>query len=930
MTAAANWSDVTRQILDGIDLAAEYRSMGLDISGKPAASGWVSCRVFGSDERSPSAGVNLTGDHPHKGRYKEFTGEGRNLSFFEFCALAGRFATWKDAREHYRKALKIKAPKSEKSAADRLAFRGFNEALVKSWAMSKPPVAYWAVRIAGGEIVGYPPDSQKFTCVALPVFGPHGVNDAPVGYVAYNKSGRDLPVFQGKGQPPRMVKIKSIEGSAAGWMNRYALANLEQAAVVWKVEGPSDMLALQSVIPEAYLRSHFVVTNSSGTLGLLSDDHLDLLAGKIINVLHDADRDGQAGAHKWAEALAYVAAEVRLVQLPYEVTESHGKDLRDWLNEGHTYDELLALAAAAPPVPRPVSAEGNGQPHRDPLAIDRMICQQLGLDVLGELPDRRIVVFSEAYGKTVQIANLNRLSKVDLLQICGEPARQYVFEGSFNDISPNQFHISRVREALGTLGGLEPVDEEMQLGQGVWRGRGEFESQLVLVGPGEAFVLEPGGAPVRVRRPRVAGLKIHLDAAKALQWYQPEQLGENLRLADDPEWCVEQVNATCKLFDNWYWENTTDVCAELMAGLILSTWVQSIWRWRPLVSITGPSDCGKTTLFETLETLFGPLSLLSSKSTEAGIRQSVANHSRVILCDEFESDRHRQGILEFFRTSSKGSKTLRGTTGQVSQAYGLRHICWVTAIELGMARAPDRNRFIAFEMAAPPKEARGRLSLPPEPQIASLGQRLLAIACRHGIAAEALSDVLKGTSIPGVHGRVVESLSIPCAMLAVVCGLDQQGAIDLMTRIFSEMETDPAQATKDEVTLLGEILSSTVRLGHGEESTVGQVLSDPTISGGLEALERVGVKVAYDNRYEIPKRIGVFFAQAPIARYLLKDTTWSTQSLSQILGRLPKAKKRQFACAGHHPWGVMVPYEYLQTQFLDDHQETQATLTPGF
>jgi len=921
----ATWQEVNRQILDAIDLEAEYKAMGLEITGGPSANGYAPCKVFGGNERSASAGVNLTGEHPLRGRYKSFTGECANLSFFEFCAMAGRFADWKEARDFYRKAAGIKSPakNAKKPVSDRLAVRDYNAALVRSWASHKPPIAEWAVRIAGGRIAGYPPTSQKFTCIVIPVFGAHGVEDDPCGWVGYNKSGRDLPVSQGKGKPVQMVKIKTIEGSIAGWMNHYALANLEQAEVVWKVEGPADMLALQSIFPKDLLGTHLVLTNSSGTLGVLPDDHLDLLAGKTVYVVHDADKDGQAGGEKWSEALSYTAQEVRHVRLPYEVDEKHGKDLRDWINEGHDYHELLTLAETAPIIAKPTETTEAGETvkqEKDQLARDRLICQTLRLDVLGELPDRSIKIFSEFHGKASVIENVNRLTRTDLIQICGPFARDYVFEGNGLEASPNQFHIIHVREAIAMLAGHESAGEDVECGQGIWQGKGEHSNHLVLVGPGEAIVVDSEFRTEKACKPRLAGLKVDLDAPKDVRWFNAKQFNEYLELAANTEWCVKQIDAACKLFDKWYWRSSPETCSTLMVGLVMASWIQSIWSWRPMVSITAGSDSGKSCLFELLESLFGQLAFLSAKSTEAGIRQRVDNHSRVILCDEFESDRHRKAILEFIRTGSRGNKTYRGTSGGNGSArgYGLRHICWVTAVEVGLARAPDRNRFIQLEIGAPPKHLRGKLSLPPEPEIRDLGQRLMVVAVRHAIAANELAGRLKANSFEGVHGRVVESFATPMSLLACAVGLDEQGAIDLMARYFSELEQDPSQATKDETDLLGDILSSTVSLGHGEEAAVGQILTNSnSYSGGLESIERAGVMIAYDSRHTQPKRLGLFLAHKAILRYLLKGTQWADQAIDQLLKRLPTAQKRQYACGGHRPWGIMLDWSWFEERYGD-------------
>lgn len=154
--------------------------------------------------------------------------------------------------------------------------------------------------------------------------------------------------------------------------------------VIWKTEGPTDMLTLLSLpLPE----NHRVVTNvfGAGESPNPSDGSklwiLERFRGKIVYVVHDCDAPGQMGAMRleklvnggfkmgWAHAIAMVAAEVRNVVLPYGIEATHGKDLRDWaldrmeLHESLglddetarkvTFSELLELAESAEIVPNP-------------------------------------------------------------------------------------------------------------------------------------------------------------------------------------------------------------------------------------------------------------------------------------------------------------------------------------------------------------------------------------------------------------------------------------------------------------------------------------------------------------------------------------------------------------------------------------------------
>lgn len=956
--ASDAWQQKTRQILDALDLRAEYISLGFDVCGTtPSGTGWIPCRCYGREDNTPSASICVAGKHPRKGRYKEFTGEARNLSFFEAAAITGRWEDWKAARVYYAHQTGVRLPRGPhpKSPEDGLEFRDWNEALVRSWCHKKPPIAHWAVRVCGGRIAGWPKPKKAnrpclYTVIALPIFGEQGVNDAPQGWVVWNQTGRYLTLPQGAGQPPRRVeKGISIGGSKAGWMGAYGLSRLEAADVVWVCEGPTDMLALMSAIPPELLQTHVVITNSNGTMELPRAAYVAMLAGKRVFVVHDADTPGQDGGIRWARAIADVAVECRHVVLPYEIDPNHGKDVRDFFNEGHTYAELLALAEASElvdgggGVPAPAGscgseavdsaeasgAEGGGAPPGpdgsglgDPLLGDRIILEALGLDVLGEHEDRRVEVFSEFMSKTDTIQSVSKVTFADLLQICGPVVRSKVHEA--NEEVPGMWHLRVVREAIAVTAGQRRLADNAARGRGAWLGD---DDAIVLVGAGEAAVWNGHTSLHRVTRPRACGLL--LDISSKEPWYDHDQLDSYLHQCDQ-EWAQGVVDELLDILGLWYWRQGPDV-AGVVAGLVLATWLQTIWEWRPLVSLTGESMCGKSDLFEVLSGLFGKLGKLATKSSEPGIRQAIGNKAIAMFIDEFESDAHRKRILELLRTSGKGAVQLRGTTNQKGMVYGLRHIMWVAAVEVGLERDPDRNRFVPLELNMPPKEQHGNITLPAQHVLTELGQKLLAVALVYARQARDIADRLKHHHFPNIPARVVENYSVPVAYLAAISGLSEDAACNgFLSSVFERLHGTNTAQISDQHDLMQSILASTVNLGGGQQATVGMLLTQPeAYSDAWDALARVGIGPMLNRDGKRPPGTSwvpdvLFISHGSVKRNLLARTKWEDQSIDQILLRLSGAERRQRVLAGSKPWGITIPWGVIRSEFLgsDEPQDT--------
>lgn len=347
-----DWQAHKAKILAGLNLRAEFEALGIDLHGEPGEDGWAPCRAIDRDDRQPSAAVNC-----RTGWYIDKGGVGLSLSFWDLAVALKRFPDWKAARDHYAAVAGVTIDgKAPRDPAEHLAFQPWSEALVALWCRHKPGVTPDAVREAGGRMARY---RDQYTVIALPIYGPGLLNAEPAGWVLWNSTGRELPIFS-RGKDGKTAttwkKMKTTGGSDSGIIGRHAVQRLTDPnadparQLIWKVEGPSDLLALWSVIPPEFRNRHLVLTNAGGATENPKSWMAGLFAGRHVATIGDADEPGQIGARKWATWAAKIAAEVRSIsasQLCFEVSENHGPDVRDWIAAGHDYTDLLAIVDEA-------------------------------------------------------------------------------------------------------------------------------------------------------------------------------------------------------------------------------------------------------------------------------------------------------------------------------------------------------------------------------------------------------------------------------------------------------------------------------------------------------------------------------------------------------------------------------------------------------
>lgn len=253
------------------------------------------------------------------------------------------------------KAAKGKAVVAKPQPSDQFRWLPWNESLTAIFCMRKRGIVATSLVALGAQFGSH----YGTTTIALPVRISTG---EIVGYTAASATGAKLIIEQ-KDDTGRVVSSESVSWKNVfpsgnigiiGTPNLFDAAAREGLTRIYKTEGPSDLLALVALLQptEAAWCNPCGAGENPEKFGWL----LKWMEGRQVVVIHDRDKAGVAGAigdpekgkPGFAGWAARVAREVRNVELPYAVTESKGRDLRDWIVEGGDVFGLEELIAEAP------------------------------------------------------------------------------------------------------------------------------------------------------------------------------------------------------------------------------------------------------------------------------------------------------------------------------------------------------------------------------------------------------------------------------------------------------------------------------------------------------------------------------------------------------------------------------------------------------
>jgi hypothetical protein len=349
INSSLEWQAIDREILSRIDLRREAEGLGVRFARSTCSpSGWLSCHSISREDSNPSAAVCLDSSSKNLGKYSD-RGDGKQcISFWELAVATRKFIDWRDARAHFASIAGIELPNRQSirkmPPTDQVAWRKVSEnaTVLPIWASHKPGITVEAAIRAGAQACYWPKQGPSFSCVGF-----RSQNQADwtkaTGVILYRQDGLDFP--EQFGLPAR--KTHTVGGSVDGWILVAEPDELAAATHLWKCEGLPDALSLASRLPTG----HVAITNICGA-GARIEPLASVGKGKTVVVVHDRDRAGEDGARRAARDFHPLAKEVLQARLPYDLDEKHGKDLRDFFNEGHSFGELwstVKVAAASVP-----------------------------------------------------------------------------------------------------------------------------------------------------------------------------------------------------------------------------------------------------------------------------------------------------------------------------------------------------------------------------------------------------------------------------------------------------------------------------------------------------------------------------------------------------------------------------------------------------
>ncbi len=359
----------------------------------------------------------------------------------------------------------------------------------------------------------------------------------------------------------------------------------------------------------------------------------------------------------------------------------------------------------------------------------------------------------------------------------------------------------------------------------------------------------------------------------------------------------------------------TGIEATLFSGFMATAPICGGLAWRPSIWITGGAGTGKTYVVEYVlaPALRGVALKVQSKTSEAGIRQTLGSDSRPVVFDEAEAEdqvaqQRMQGVLDLVRQSASegGSAIIKGSPEGRARRFRIRSSFAFTSINVAVRARADSDRVTVLTLREAGIEDQGSAEAFEDLQ------RLVADTLTEDFAA---GLVARSALLLPVIRKNAATFSLVVTLFrgsrreGDQLGALLAGAYSLYSdQVIAEAEAaayvrqqdwgalDEYKTERDEIALLGRIMQHRIRIATGNgatyELTVGRLVearqgNDDQIVAEVAERELRQLGILLDVQDGV-RGLCVSNTHGGIGK-MLAGTTWAC-GWSRVLARLPGAK----------------------------------------
>ena len=656
------------------------------------------------------------------------------------------------------------------------------------------------------------------------------------------------------------------------------------------VEGEKAADAALGLLPACV-----VMTWPGGSSAVKHADWTPLKGHKVV-IIPDADAPGIKAAEAIAAVLDGIAAGVRIVDPPDGLPA--GWDLADALADGWTQEQARAFVKdhlrGPGQTPRdPRQSRASEPPHDDALLIDAPDDYD-GDHALIDAPykplgyNRGRFYFLAARGRQViEATGRALLDKGTLFQLAPLHVWERDFPGDKGfagkavDCAANALMNACYRAGI--------FSPERMRGRGAW-----WDDGRVVLHLGDRLIVDRSETDIS----DIASRYVYEAAAP-------------VRCSLDNSLSTKDSHRLYELCEMLFWERP--VYATLLAGWCVVAPICGAINWRPHIWITSAAAGGKSWVMDNIvRRCLGDIGLVvQSRTTEAGLRQTLGHDARPVLFDEAESEDRRaaagiENVLALMRqaSSESGGKIIKGSAGGKAVSFDIRSCFAFASIGVNIQQHADATRITVLGLIkdnSPEGQRHFRETIKPTafdlltPEYCA---RLQARAIRFVNVIRQNAEVFGEAAAERLGDRRLgDQLG---ALLAGAYLLHSSGTIEMdAARKWVQAQNWEDQTETlgecDEVNLLSFLMESRHRVtvpGTAVERNAGELVAraaEINVDDGdkvgketaVAALARIGMKVADDWLVVSNSHSGI--------KRILKDTPWAT-GWGRILKRIDGAE----------------------------------------